>query len=332
MSSAGGRYQPPAGFGSGSCNQSESVAFITEMRIWPDLYAQRMDVQLSQLRALVAVHRMGTFTDAAAELGVSQAAVSRSIAGLEAAVGVRVFHRTTRQVSLTKTGALILASAQRVLDEVNHLRRIATGPGRELRIGYAWGALGKHTRTLQRQWSAAHPDLPLVFVQSNTPTAGLSEGIADLAIARKPLLDNRFETTLIGVEARYAALPTDDALARRRTLRLRDLSTRTIAIDSLTGTTTPELLQPLGAPTAIRSARGVDEWLTLIAAGQAVGITSEATANQNPRPGVAYRALRDAPPIAVSLVWWKDEPPQLLDDLLALACAAFQGKKQPPPT
>jgi DNA-binding transcriptional LysR family regulator len=292
-----------------------------------------MDVQLSQLRALVAVDRTGTFTDAAAEIGVSQAAVSRSIAALEAALGVRVLRRTTRQVSLTTTGARVLSSAQRVLDEVNHLRLIATGPGGELRIGYAWGAFGKHTRTLQRQWSTAHPDLPLVMVQSNTPTAGLSEGIADLAITRKPLADNRFDAAMIGVEARYAAVATDDVLARRRTLRLRDLSRRTVAIDTQTGTTTPELLQSLGAPAQIRSTRGVDEWLTLIAAGQAVGMTSEATANQNPRPGVAYRALKDAPPIAVSLVWWSDDPPAQLADLLALACAAFQANKPlPPPT
>lgn len=288
-----------------------------------------MNVQLSQLRALVAVHRAGTFTDAAASLGVSQASISRSIAGLEAALGVRVLRRTTRQVSFTSTGAQILAGAQRVLEEVNHLHHIATGDARELRIGYAWGAFGKHTRTMQRQWSAAHPDMPLVFVQSNAPTAGLSEGIADLAIARKPLTDNRFETAMIGVEARYAAVATDNALARRRTLRLRDLSRYTIAIDSLTGTTTPDLLQSLGTTVEMRSTRGVDEWLTSIAAGQAVGITSEATANQNPRPGVAYRALRDAPPIPVSIVWWKDEPPRQLAELLALACATFQPKHQP---
>jgi DNA-binding transcriptional LysR family regulator len=283
-----------------------------------------MDLQLSQLRALVAVTEAGTFTDAAAKIGVSQAAVSRSIAGLEAVLGVRVLHRTTRQVSLTPTGARILTSAQRVLDEVNHLHRIASGPAGELRIGYAWGAFGKHTRNVQRQWSLTHPNLALVFVQSNTPTAGLSEGIADLSITRKPLTDKRFDAALVGVEARYAAVATDTALARRRTLRLADLGRYTIAIDSQTGTTTTELLQSLDQMADTRSTRGVDEWLTLIASGQAVGITSEATANQNPRPGVAYRALRDAPPIPVSIVWWKDEPPSQLTDLLNLVCAAFR--------
>lgn len=306
---------------------------MTEIHRSPHLYAQRMDLQFSHLRALVAVDHAGTFTDAAAEIGVSQAAVSRSIAALEAVLGVRLLHRTTRQVSLTPAGVRVLSSAQRVLHEVSHLRRIAAGPAGELRIGYAWGALGKHTRSLQRQWLLTHPDLPLVFVQSNTTTSGLSEGIADLAITRKPLTDKRFETALIGIETRYAAIATDNSLARRRTLRLADLSRFPIAIDSQTGTTTPELLEPLGVPTHTRSTHGVDEWLTLIAAGQAVGVTSEATANQNPRPGVAYRALRDAPPVPVSIVWWKDDPPGQLADLLAMASEAFRrrgGSVQPP--
>ena len=63
----------------------------------------------------------------------------------------------------------------------------------------------------------------------------------------------------------------------------------------------------------------------LIAAGQAVGLTSEATASLNPRPGVAYRAVQDAPPIPVWLAWWKDQPPQHLNDLVALACDAYRG-------
>jgi hypothetical protein len=67
----------------------------------------------------------------------------------------------------------------------------------------------------------------------------------------------------------------------------------------------------------------VDEWLTLIAAGQAVGVTAEATAHQYPRPGVAYRVLRQAPPISVRLAWWRDDPPDQLTEVVTLARAAY---------
>jgi DNA-binding transcriptional LysR family regulator len=288
-----------------------------------DLYAGRMDVQLRQLRALVAVVDAGTFTDAAAVLDVSQAAVSRAIATLEQALGVRVLQRTTRHVALTPSGARIVAQARRILEEVAHLQRIATESRTEVRVGYAWAALGRHTRRLQKAWAAAHPRVPLVFVQANDPTAGLSDGTADLAVIRRPLDDARFASTEIGLEARYAAVATDSALARRRTLRVEDLSRSTVAIDTRTGTTTLQLWPADSRPTSVRETPAVDEWLTLIAAGQAVGVTAEATAHQYPRPGVAYRVLRRAPRISVRLAWWRDDPPEHLDEVVGLARAAY---------
>ncbi len=282
-------------------------------------------MDLRQLRAFVAVVDAGTFTDAARELDLTQASVSRSVAALEAALGVRLLQRSTRHVALTTTGTQVLAGARRVLDEVAHLHRIVEQSGTELRIGYAWSALGRHTRRVQKAWAARHPGLPLVFVQSNSVTAGLTDGTADVAVLRRPIDDARFDTALLGTELRYGVVATDNPLARKRSLKLADLSRYAMAIDDRTGTTTLDLWQPGKAPAVVRNTHSVDEWLTLIAAGQAVGMTSEATANLNPRPGVAYRAVKDAPLIAVWLAWWKDQPPQHLGDLITLACDAYRA-------
>ncbi|MEU7902695.1 LysR family transcriptional regulator [Actinoplanes sp. NPDC049118] len=278
-----------------------------------------MDVRLGQLRTLLAVVDAGTFTDAAAVLGVSQATVSRSVAALERALGARLLQRTTRHVALTPTGTRIVGQARRIVEEVAHLQRIVEAARTEVLLGYAWAALGRHTRRLQKTWAAAHPGVPLVFVQSNDPTAGLSDGTADIAVIRRPLDDERFASAEIGLESRYAAVATDSALARRRSLRVEDLTRYTVAIDSRTGTTTLDLWPPDARPAAVRETPAVDEWLTLIAAGQAVGVTSEATAHQYPRPGVAYRVLRHAPRISVSLAWWRDDPPGHLGELRDLA-------------
>jgi DNA-binding transcriptional LysR family regulator len=298
-----------------------------------------MDVELRHLRTLVAVVDEGTFTDAADRLRVSQATVSRTVAALETALGARLLQRTTRHVSLTGTGAQVLDHARRVLAEVAQLHRVVERSRTELRVGYAWAALGRHTRRVQKRWAAAHPRTPLVFVQSGTPTAGLAEGTADVAVVRRSLDDARFDTALVGTERRFAAVATDGPLGRRRTLRLADLAPYTVAIDERTGTTTLDLWRPGPAPTTVRATRGVDEWLTLIAAGQAVGITSEATADQNPRPGVAYRALREAPGIPVRLAWWRDDLPHDLADLVTITGEAYRaggrvrpGTDPPPPT
>lgn len=278
-----------------------------------------MGVQVGQLRAFVAVVDEGTFTDAAIGLGTSQASVSRSVAALERELGARLLQRTSRGVVPTVAGARMIGHARRVLDELTALRRVVTDSGGELRVGYAWSALGRHTTALQRRWSAEHPGSALVFVQVNTGTAGLVEGAAEIAVTRRPLDDRRFETALVGVEPRYAAMATDDPLARRRGVALRDFAGRTVGIDSRTGTTTEDLWPAEAAPAATRDTQGVDEWLTLIAAGQAIGLTSEATARQHPRPGISYRRVRDAQPVPVWLAWWRDTKPTSATALVRMA-------------
>lgn len=102
-----------------------------------DLYAWLMDVELRQLRCLVAIVDEGTFTDAAIALGVSQAAVSRTLASLERTLGVRLLRRTSRAVAPTTTGLRVVAQARRVLGEVDDLVREATSGHSTLRVGYA---------------------------------------------------------------------------------------------------------------------------------------------------------------------------------------------------
>lgn len=282
-----------------------------------------MDLEVRQLRALVAVVDEESFTDAAVRLGTSQASVSRAVAALERALGVRVLQRTTRRVGLTVAGTRVLVHARRILEELAAVERIVTDAGAEVRVGYAWAALGRHTTVVQRRWSAEHPGSVLLFVQSNTATAGLAEGFADVAVLRRPCDDPRVQTTVVGLERRYAALPGGDPLARRRTVRLAELAGRTVGVDGVTGTTTQELWPTGVGPSGTRQVRGVDEWLTLIAAGQAVGVTSEATVRQHPRPGVVYRPVADAPPLAVSLAWWRDDPHPQVGALRRLFCEAY---------
>lgn len=285
-----------------------------------------MDVELRHLRALIAVVDEGTFTAAAAALRTTQASVSRTVGSLERALGARVLHRTTREVALTPVGAEVLRHARQVLDELAALRRAAESARGDLRVGYAWAALGRHTREVQRRWSQDHPGSALRLVQRATPTAGLLEGAVDVAVLRQAPSDDRLASALLGQERRYAAVSADDPLARLRVLSLQDLADRTVAVDGQTGTTSARLWPPGAAPAAHREVAGIEEWLTVIAAGEAVGLTAEATTAQHPRVGVAYRRVRDAPPVDVHLAWRSDSPPAHLADLVALASEAYAGK------
>lgn len=266
-----------------------------------------MDIELRQLRCLVAIVDEGTFTDAAIALGVSQAAVSRTLAALEQRLGVRLLRRTSRESSPTAIGLRVVAHARRVLTEVDNLILDATSGHVELRIGHAWSALGRRTLAFQQRWREAHPETQMHLLRINSPSAGLAEGTADLAIIRRPLVDRRFESAIVGLESRWCALAASDPLAERRSVHLADLSSRVLLVDHRTGTTGADLW-PADARPEIQESRDIDDWLTVIATGRSVGVTAQAVVDQYPRPGIVYLPVRDAEPVAVRLAWWRDDP------------------------
>ncbi len=193
-----------------------------------------------------------------------------------------------------------------------------------VRLGYAWSAVGRHTVEFQRRWHRAHPDVELVLTRTNSPTAGMAEGQSDLAIVRSPVDARRFESVVVGLERRYGVCAADDPWARRRSLRMADFVPRRMAIDHRTGTTSTGLWPAESRPTDVVGTSDIDDWLGLIAAGDVVGMTSEATVAQYPRPGIAYRVVRDAPPITVQLVWWRDDPPPAAAPLAELLSELYR--------
>src|SRR4029078_3201766 len=107
------------------------------------LYDLVMNIELRQLRCLCAIAEAGSFTDAAIDLGISQAATSRTLGSLESALGVRLLRRTTREVALTAAGHRVLAPARRALAAADDVTREAAAGHTRLRIGYAGSAMGR---------------------------------------------------------------------------------------------------------------------------------------------------------------------------------------------
>jgi DNA-binding transcriptional LysR family regulator len=193
-----------------------------------------------------------------------------------------------------------------------------------LRIGHAWSAMGRHTREFQRRWAARYPGVDLDLIRANSPTGGLAEGLCDIAVLRTAAGAPRFASAIVGHERRYCALAADDPWARRRSIRLAEIPQRTLLIDPRTGTTTLDLW-PAAAQPATRETRDIDDWLTIIASGGGVGITPEGTTGQYRRDGVVFRPLRDAPPIAVQVIWRRHDPHPSTHAAIALLTELYSG-------
>ncbi len=299
-------------------------------------YAERMDehrgnstgLELKHLRCLVAIVDTGSFTDAALELGISQAAVSRNLLALEKILGVRLLHRTSRTVAPTTAGVQVLARARPLLAGADDLVTEATTGHSRLHIGHAWSAFGRHTNEFQRRWHEDHPEIELRLIRHNSSTGGLAEGLCDLAVIRAPLDLKAWSHALVGHEHRYVALASDDPWARRRSIRLGEVSTRTLALDRRTGTTTLNLW-PEGERPAVEYIHDIDDWLAAIASGRCVGVTPRGTAAQYRRDGITYRPLRDAEPVPIHLIWRRQDPHPATHAAVALAIDLYRETGKP---
>lgn len=123
---------------------------------------------LNDLEAVVVIARRGTFRAAAVDLGMSTTGLSHAISKLEARLGVRLFNRTTRSVSLTEAGKLFvervgpaLQDIQGALDEVRSQRETPSGT---IRINAAPFAAQEILSPLVLEFLRRYPDMQVDLV------------------------------------------------------------------------------------------------------------------------------------------------------------------------
>jgi DNA-binding transcriptional LysR family regulator len=278
-----------------------------------------VSADLRHLRAFLAIAATGGITRAAAELHVTQPALSRTLRQLEEHLGIRLVDRSTHHLELTAAGLAFqtrAAAAVAAVDDVLDPARAGTWP---LRLGHAWSALGAHTTTLLRRWAKEHPRTPLELLRVDERDAGLSRGLVDVAIVRGPADLSGVRSVPLLVETRVAAVPSDSPLAAKPRLTLADLAGEPIAVNRIAGITTPDLWPAGSEPANTVVVTNTDDWLATIIAGRAIGLTVTATAVMYSHPAVAYVPVIDAPPVTVHLAWPPQPTHPAVPDLVALA-------------
>lgn len=133
----------------------------------------------NDLVAFIAVARDGSFTRAAARLGVSQSALSHTIRGLETRLGLRLLTRTTRSVSPTEAGERLLSTIaprfEEIEEELAALSELREKPAGTIRISAAEHAA---STVLWPKLAQFLPDYPDIKVEINI-NYGLTDIVAD---------------------------------------------------------------------------------------------------------------------------------------------------------
>ncbi|RYE50391.1 MAG: LysR family transcriptional regulator, partial [Hyphomicrobiales bacterium] len=156
----------------------------------------------------VAVARLGSFTKAAAEMGVTQSAVSQAVSNLEARLRIRLLSRTTRSVSPTNAGERLLQAVGNRFDEIESeleaLTELRDKPAGSVRI--TCGDFPLRTILLPRLTPLlrAYPEIKIEFDVSN----GLRDIVADrfdAGVRLSETVDKDMIAVPIGPELRMAA-------------------------------------------------------------------------------------------------------------------------------
>jgi LysR family hydrogen peroxide-inducible transcriptional activator len=188
---------------------------------------QATDMELDQLRHFVKVADCGSFTRAAEDVGLSQPALSRSIARLETELGQPLFDRQTRRISLTDAGGIVLDRARSVLAMVEDLKTQIRDDGQSgrIRLGAIPTIAPYFLPKLLKTFGNEFPHSQVVVQEDTTAVllTKLSEGEIDLAVLARPLETKYVEVEDLFAEELYVVLSAENPLARKKQLSLVDL-------------------------------------------------------------------------------------------------------------
>lgn len=176
-------------------------------------------MNLKALEYCVEIARQGSFTKAAQTLHVAQPALSMAVSRLEDELGVALFNRATRQISVTAEGQLFLAHAEKCLQglagarrELQDLDQLHSG---EIRVGVPPMYGIRHIPELLMQFRARYPGIAMHVVEGSADD--ISERLAtrniDVALLESQRVNPQWQSEWLGSDEMVLCMNQEHALA-----------------------------------------------------------------------------------------------------------------------
>jgi DNA-binding transcriptional LysR family regulator len=186
---------------------------------------------LKQLAVLRAIADTGSFNAAAVQLGLTQPAISHHLRRLEDELGEMLVLRRRPRPALSPAGATVLATAQRVLGEIEDLKQVFA-PRNESEVSgvlrvtaSAMGIIYLYGELLAR-FIASHQRIELVLTAVETPFDGLKKVVtreADAAFVAFPIPEPNLAELVLGETEHAVLVARDHPLAARATVTIAEL-------------------------------------------------------------------------------------------------------------
>ncbi|MDH7808440.1 MULTISPECIES: LysR family transcriptional regulator [unclassified Rhizobium] len=174
-------------------------------------------LNLRELEAVIAIARRGTFRAAAIDLGMSTTALSHTIGRLEAGLGVRLFNRTTRSVSLTDAGRLFVQQVAPSLQDLHAaletVRSQRETPSGTIRINAAPFAARAIISPLVLEFLRRYPEMNVDLVTEGKMVDIVNDGF-DLGVRVAGLVPSDMIAVSLGRPQRHAVVGSPDYFAQ----------------------------------------------------------------------------------------------------------------------
>lgn len=185
---------------------------------------------IESLRAMAIFARvaeLGSFRGAAKQLGVSASVVSHQVSALEAQLGTPLFYRSTRKVSLTESGKLLLSPANEMIEAAQaglaHFVENADEPVGKLNVSLPAVLTSHAIMEHLAAFAVAHPAIALSLRFTDVREGIIQSGL-DLAIRMGQMPDSALSQRQLTKENRYLVAGRDYVRGRNRLCHPTDLN------------------------------------------------------------------------------------------------------------
>ena len=195
-----------------------------------------MEIELRQLRYVVAAAEHGSFRRAAESMRLQQSTLSRRIRDLEIRLGVGLFERSHTGVRPTRAGVEFIRIARYVVDEIDRMAAAATAAGRgeagRLVVGFYTSLSAGNLRLALRDFRQAKKEVEVVAVEGTRARlfSGLSNGGIDIVVVTGDSGNSRFDSLPLWSERVIVALPETHPLANSEIVYWTDLRGETFLL------------------------------------------------------------------------------------------------------
>jgi DNA-binding transcriptional LysR family regulator len=270
-------------------------------------------MELARVRYFVAVANELNFTTAARELYMEQPALSRQIKLLEASLGMMLFERTSRHVSLTEAGEALLPYARMALDACDAGEAAARSTmgleAGKLQIGATPQSMVAFVAPYLAEWRAEHPDVTLELVEAGAMDLIdlLCSNAVDVGIVSSPV-GKELRSVPIRRSQLHAVVRASDDLAELTSLDIRDLTSRPI-LRLTESFASARLLESVAFARRLEldvrySSSTAETVIALVAAGLGIGVLPDtASVRQPDLVGVPLTDGDDPLEIEIVIAW-----------------------------